>query len=320
MPRRTDPGRRISRLRQRGRETERVARAQQLRKPTEPEPPTGLLRRTFRDHTCLTTAIGGALAAVLTAAAFALATDLVDLPRSRDELRRGPDVSAVVRPVHLDDEGWSKATRAEYHPPPQISAMMSRPNAAVSPDFHEAIRKAGAIHVDTLTLRIVLTGRRNQQVNVVDIAPEIVERTEPWSGTLFSVPSQAGAPTMKMLFDMDRPHPVAREMDYDGKTGELGPGKAFFAQRTITLKDTKQQVVILRATTEHHYVAFRLKVTYMLGDQERTLVVDEAGRPFQLTAFKADEQRERPDYSRVFTLQQGYSLCQSVPPTRGCEP
>ncbi|WP_445394841.1 hypothetical protein ACSMX9_16325 [Streptomyces sp. LE64] len=319
MPRRTGPGKRISRLRQRGRETERVARAQQLRKPAEPEPPAGLLRRTFRDHTWLTGALGVALGAFLTIVGTKLPGDFVNVPALRDELRSGPDVSSAVMPVYLDDEGRTKATRTEYRPNRRMLDALGRPGMAASPEFENAMQEAEAVHVDKLTLRLVLTAHRNQQVNVIDITPEIVERSAPWSGTLFSVPSEAGSPTMNMIFDMDRPLPVARDAAFDDKTNELVGGKPFFAQRTITLRDTKQQVVFVRATADRHYVAFRLKVTYMLGGQRKTTTVDDLGRPFRLTAFKGDQEQGTADYPRVFSLQGDFSLCQSLPATPRCE-
>lgn len=241
--------------------------------------------------------------------------EVVDVPAIQDGLRSGPELAVSVDMVQLDDEGLSKVTRDDHRPDAQLTALMAEPGAATATGFDQALREVGAVNLETLTLRTVFTSRRNQQINIIGIEPEIVARTAPWSGTLFSAPPQAGSPTMNMMFDMDRVRPQARDAVYDDASATIKPGKPFFAQRTITLRDGKQQVVLVRAHTERHYVSFRLRVTYMLGDDPKTLTVDDDGRPFELTASSDDASGTGSQYRRVFELQSDFSLCQTLPPT-----
>ncbi|MYS19904.1 hypothetical protein GTW78_06525 [Streptomyces sp. SID4948] len=164
-----------------------------------------------------------------------------------------------------------------------------------------------------MTVRLTLTGNRNQRIDILDIQPDIVRKTPPLSGTYVCAPPQGGPSTMNMMFDMDRPRPIARDVGF-GSNDEAIPGKPFFGQRTITLGDTEQQVVLARAFTAHHYVAFRLAVTYMLGATEKHTVIDDHGSPFQVTAINLGPGGKGTSYRRVFSLQDDYSVCQSAGP------
>ncbi|MET8829007.1 hypothetical protein ABZX40_16040 [Streptomyces sp. NPDC004610] len=276
--------------------------------------PDGLSGRISGLRIWFATVIAAALAAMLGNWIIATPGVLFDVPEVQDGLRPGPELSVSVEKVQLDDEGLSKVTREDHRPDARLAALMARPNAVTAPAFDEALRAVGGVNLETLTIRTVFTSRRSQQINIVDIQPEILERTAPWSGSLFSAPSQAGAPTMNLMLDMDRPRPQARDAVFDNSTGKMEPGKPFFAQRTITLRDGKQQVVLVRARTLRHYVSFRLRVTYLLGDDRRTVTVDDKGRPFELTAFSGDADYLKPEYRRIFTLQGDFSLCQTTPP------
>ncbi|MER5769878.1 hypothetical protein [Streptomyces sp. NPDC001985] len=272
--------------------------------------------RLLQMRSWLAALIGAALALMITGGIMALPGQLVNVPSVKDDIRSGPDVSAVVAKAQLDDEGLSRVTREDHRPNASLRNFLSAPGAVGSPEYDERLRAVGAVNLEKLTLRVVFTGHRNQTVNIVNIEPEIVRRGAPWSGTLFGAPSQAGSPTMNMMFDLDRPRPVAREARFDGEKGRIEPGRPFFGERTITLKDTKQQVVLVRAVTARHHVSFRLKVTYMLGSRTKSVTVDDRGKPFQVTAVSGGSDRlEDLKYRRVFMLQGDFSLCQAVPAT-----
>jgi hypothetical protein len=227
---------------------------------------------------------------------------------AKDRIRSGPDFSVTADIVLLDDEGASMVTRSDYRPTGPDLRLISRPGAGVSPKFSRLMRSAGGISADDLTVRITLTGHRNQKINILDIHPQIVQRGAPWSGTYFSVPHQGGSSTMNLMFDMDRPQPVARDVEFEG--GEVPvPGRPFFSQRTITLRDNEQQVVLVRFVTDHHHVAFKVGFTYMLGHQKKKTVIDDHGRPFQVTA-SLDPYAKRMPYRRFFEGQGDLSFCQ----------
>ncbi|WP_255953537.1 hypothetical protein [Streptomyces odontomachi] len=243
----------------------------------------------------------GALATVFSGWIAAIPAQLTDPEAAKDRIRSGSDFSLAVDIVRLDDEGKNAAFRGDFRPTAAERAMLSRPGAAATPAFDRLMHTRGAVSVDDLTVRLTLTGHRNQQINILDIRPAIVERTAPLSGTFFCVPPQGGVSTMTMVFDMDRPSPLARDAEVTAL------GRPFFGRRTITLHDREQRVVIARAFTADHYVAFRLNVTYMLGDKKKHTVIDDHGKPFQVTAISPGK-----GYRSVFSLQADYSVCRSA--------
>ncbi|GGO41630.1 hypothetical protein GCM10012286_21710 [Streptomyces lasiicapitis] len=232
----------------------------------------------------------------------------------------GPDFAASVEAVRLDDEGWWAATSGDFRPTSAQSRFLAEPMSTTSEKYDDFLGSTGAVNVGEQTLRLTLTGRRDQQVNVLDVRPVIVRRASPLAGTLFAVGSQAGSATFQVIYDLDRPNPVARkavrDTDFSESNPDAGavrPGPPFFADTTITLRRDEQNVLVLRARTERFHVAFRLKVTYMLGDRRKYMIVDDHGRPFQVSGVSRSPDGEER-YGRVFSMQSDYSMCQTVGP------
>lgn len=232
------------------------------------------------------------------------------------------DLAVSVETVRLDDEGLWAATSGDFRPSPAQSRFLAKPMSAASDEFDDFLRSTGAVRVGEQTLRLTLTGRDDQQVNVLDIRPVDVHRARPLAGTLFAVGSQAGSATFKVIYDLDRPRPVARKAELNTELYEYRPGPPFFADTTITLRRGEQNVVVARARAQRFHVKFRLDVTYMVGDRRKHKVIDDHGRPFQVTGFSRGPDGEER-YQRVFSLQNDYSMCQTVgpgaDPERQCE-
>jgi hypothetical protein len=261
------------------------------------------------------TIVLGVLGTLLTGVLLALPGQLLNPLSAKDDLRSGPDFSVGVDVVRLDDEGRSAVTQDEFRANAAQVRMLARPNSATTTGFTGLLRSIGAVNLDTLTVRVTLTGHRNQQIDIEDIRPLIVARSAPLSGSLLCVPSQGGAPTMNMLFDMDRPLPVAHDVKFGNDDGtdsggnpQEGVGPPFFAQRTITLQDNEQQVLLIRAATRRHYVAFRLEATYMLGSQKKETVIDDHGKPFQVSALAPTPAGGPSVYRSVYAMRADFSL------------
>jgi hypothetical protein len=99
---------------------------------------------------------------------------LLNVPATQDKLRSGPDFSVAAETVYLDDEGRSMATQATQLDE-QLLRVISKPGAAASPEFVKLARAAGGVNVEKLTVRVVLEGRRNQQIRILGIYPVILE-------------------------------------------------------------------------------------------------------------------------------------------------
>lgn len=255
--------------------------------------------------------IVGSLAALFNSGILALPGQLVDTPAAKDKVRRGPDFSMSTEVVREDDEGRSAVTRQELRLSAAQEQMLARPGSVGSTAFDQLLRAKAAANLDVVTIRVTLTGHRNQEIDIEDIRPLITARTAPLSGSLLCAPPQGGAPTMNMLYDMDRPFPVAHDVqppkNNDGGLKE-GLGPPFFDQRTITLHDHEQQVLLIRAVTAQHYVAFRLEADYLLGTQKKRAVIDNHGKPFEVSALILTPPGGKSAYRSVYRMQDNFSL------------
>jgi hypothetical protein len=133
---------------------------------------------------------------------------------------------------------------------------------------------------------------------------------------MFDAPPQGGDATMQMIIDLDHPNPVAREVRIDPDSYELLPGRPFFENTTISLRDREQQVLMIRTTAECHYVAFNLQVDYRLGNQDKTMQIADHGQPFRITGPHAGLEPNTLSYQRAFELQGDFSLSPVADPHR----
>jgi len=268
-----------------------------------------------------------AVATVIIGVLTGIPAQLFDVSAAKDKLRSGPPLSVSADIIFLDDEGRSMAMPGDYRPNGRVEQMMAKPKAGVSSEFLGAIRDAGGVQVTTLTIRAILEDRRNQEIRILDIRPVISERAEPFGGTLFFIPPQEGAATMRMMIDLDRPDPIVSEAAKNPTTGKIESGKPFFADTTISLHDREQEVLIIRATAVLHYVAFKLQIHYRLGDKDMTTLISDHGQPFRITGFHFGPQHSVLAYEGAYELQGDYSLRQTTDPSRmdclglpGCSP
>jgi hypothetical protein len=136
--------------------------------------------------------------------------------------------------------------------------------------------------VQRLTLRVLLEGRSNQEIHVVDIRPVDLRRTAPLDGTLFFVPPQEGAASIVLLLNMDERVPVATGVDRVDEWGPV-PDGPFFESNSIRLADREQDILVIRVSATREAVQFRLQADYLLGDDLKSTVIDDDGKPFALT-------------------------------------
>jgi hypothetical protein len=218
--------------------------------------------------------------------------------------------------------------------------LMTEEGAASSSAFLSAVQAIGGVDVENLSIQLVVTGNSTQGVRILDIRPVDLQRTKPLGGTLFSVPSQAGSATLRMMFDLDEPVPIARtigqpppcHMETKGDVVECVPtadpypqwfddadhglteypGSSFFDNETITLADHEQQVLNIRAEVEKTSVAFDLEIDYIVGGASgdvRKITVSNHGKPFRVTGMSLGAKPGTWSYLAAFNLNGDFSLC-----------
>lgn len=277
---------------------------------------SGLLRRSIgRPLRWVLGLILAAIATLITSVLTGIPSQLFNVPAIQDKFRSGEDFSVAADIAYLDDEGRSMATRATKVDE-QLQRLLAQPGAAATPEFLRLARAAGGVNVEKLTIRVVLEGRRNQQIRILGIHPVVLEQTPPLSGILFDAPPQGSDPTMQMMIDLDHRNPVVREVLREPGSGEPKAGRPFFANTTISLNDREQQVLFIRATATQHYIAFNLQLDYRLGDESKTMQITDHDQPFRITGLHTGPEPDTLSYEQAFTLQGDFSLCPVTDPQR----
>ncbi|MFI5960022.1 hypothetical protein [Cryptosporangium sp. NPDC051539] len=153
------------------------------------------------------------------------------------------------------------------------------------------LRAAGAADPNVLTVRVTLEGRRNQPVKIDAIEAVNVQRRNPYSGIFLSIPPQGPGNTIKMMLNLDEVRPVVRAAipvpsgDPPRTTERDGvrPGSPYFADKTLTIDDAEEDALVVQSIAARWATSFDLRITYRLGDQTRSLLVDNDGHPFAVT-------------------------------------
>jgi len=270
---------------------------------------------------------------VAAALATILANSFTNFPSwALQHFRSGSSVSLVVtaEPEFMDDQGLTMATGNGGPLGQQLVKTLSQPFVAGSPIYTKEMNAIGAVYVDELSIRLVVTGESSQGIRIVDIRPISLRRSPPLAGTIFIVPSQAGSVTIPMMFNLDEATPVARhiiksaneqaqpdpEHMINGFIEGPEPGSPFFDGETITLSKAEQQVLSIRVQVAKFYAAFDLEIDYVIGKSSivHTMVLANHGQPFQVTGLHSGSQRNTMSYQQAFYLQNNFSLCKLANP------
>lgn len=146
--------------------------------------------------------------------------------------------------------------------------------------YSQLIASKGGIQVGRLKMTVGLEGRRQQTVRVVDVRAVILTRDEPLTGTLLCAPPEGADVTEKMLFNLDRPVPVAQLVDENGEANSR-----YFSQRTISLTRNERVTLDLTFDLTVTYTEWVIELDVVYGDVHETIRVDNLGGPFRLTGY-----------------------------------
>jgi hypothetical protein len=169
---------------------------------------------------------------------------------------------------------------------PAAAALVSTPNA----DLFSTFRSFEAINQGSSVLQLIFTGESKQEIRILSINPIIIKRTAPWHGDLFEFPLQGITPTVQTNLNLDDNIPIV----IDGKTGQ-----PYFIEKKITLQKGEQEVVIMRVTATQGFVAYTLRVDYLVGIQQRDVMISDQGQPFELSAVNCIHKNTQ-SYGAVF--------------------
>ncbi|KAB1150707.1 hypothetical protein F7R91_01635 [Streptomyces luteolifulvus] len=213
-------------------------------------------------------------------------------------------VTISASAVRLKDEGNMTVVPGNFKPGAEMKRLFATPGAATdSSAVKDFLRREGVNH-EEMTIRVTVAGPEG--LEIVDIKPIISKKQEPLNGTLFLIGTQGqgGNRTIRASIDLDKQAPVARELIYSDETmASPTPGRPLFELETFPIGEETngKRVFVIQAASLKYYVEFTLEFTYNLTGQDKTVTVDNGGKPFRVTG-------NRCDYEQVYVPQGDYSL------------
>jgi hypothetical protein len=274
--------------------------------PRNPGQANRLRRWLRRPATWLITIVSGAIGLLLTQIITGLPAQFVDPDWVKDLLRRGPEVVVAAKVVDRDANGFSMVVPGDYQLDPKYQSMVG---AAADAEFGRDLYEAGGVRMSPVTLELVVTGRRNQEIRILDISPVVLKRTDPLGGKAFLLPGQGESANLEMVIDFDASNPIARESAGEPDGAEPRLGEPYFNNHTITLRDNEQVALAIPVRVARYYVEFDLKFDYLVGTEEKSLTVDNDGQHFRVTGMQTGPDPDSLPYQRVFIMRGDFSIC-----------
>ncbi|WP_106582776.1 hypothetical protein [Murinocardiopsis flavida] len=187
-----------------------------------------------------------------------------------------------VEHTPLDEEGRSLVVPGAPDP-----ALTERRIYDLEPGGSTAGIRA-PVSAGSTAWQVVLEGRAQQQVRITDIVPVIEEGacSAPLKGTLVQFFPGGDAGVIPLNVAIDDPEPTLRHLSgkNEGEPYFTGPNA-----RHITLDRAETEGLLLRAEASTGYCRWRYRIEYLVsGEKGTTTLSGPEGRPFALTALRAD--------------------------------
>lgn len=184
-------------------------------------------------------------------------------------------------------------------------------------DAHPAV-----VGIDRFSL-IIQNPKGANSVQVEAIRAEILSRSAPYSGTLFTLPSQGSGDYPVVALDLDSADLRARQWD-PHSTEEVTVGSPYLESGHQIFVDggTSQRIGIATVATRFAY-EYRVVVTLLVDGQQRdfTLSADGHGAPYRLTpASKTYERAYVDKHKNDVPAPSAYDLDRTPWPSCQCAP
>lgn len=147
----------------------------------------------------------------------------------------------------------------------------------------------GAIDPNVSSMKLIVEGRRNSGVRIVDIRAKIHKMAEPLANCTVLTPGPQGeSPSAMIGFDLDGAETSALRTSKDEFADVFTKeyfGKPYFAVDTVGLNRTEQQVFQIMARTVRHYVEWYVEVVLLVDNVEKSYQYGINDRPIITTAL-----------------------------------
>ncbi len=220
------------------------------------------------------------------------ATDVIKLKFPASDIADiGADYVSTTVIVERDQDSqgelWVYPFRVSTRP--EVEEVVLQPVGNLD-EFHQRIRKSGAIDANVTVAKLIVEGSRNKPVRIIDIRAVAESKTEPPAGGTVLVPGpQGAADSAQVAFDLDTDDMIGQIPD-----NEVGPyfdeyftGRPAFGKYTVVLARGEQQVFQLTARTFRYHVRWNIELDIFADDRTTTVTANANGSPLETTAVLA---------------------------------
>lgn len=147
-------------------------------------------------------------------------------------------------------------------------------------EFYAWQRERGGTIGQEQTFRVVLRGRDTEPTIINGITASVIDRGDPASGWFTHRRGCGDVPVREALIDLDRDPPTITFSNVD-------PEAPADTRLTFTKQVTSEDVEVIDvvAKTTESLVHWRLEVLYIAGGERGTLIIDDDGEPFEVSAL-----------------------------------
>ena len=158
------------------------------------------------------------------------------------------------------------------------------PGFNVDPAYHDWYRKRGAVAPSEIDIKLTLQGRSEETVLITNLV--VVSHCGPsLNGAIFEAGGEGASAVPGIGFDLDSSEPVARRYDVPDNAGAGTFGAPFFSTRNVSLAPKELQSVLLHVKSVQRYCRFTFRATAVDSAGRTTQVIDNAGRPFEVSGI-----------------------------------
>lgn len=235
----------------------------------------------------MTTAAGFVLGA-LSPLGSQLAGVALDPDVVADRFRASDPIDIQVEQFHENSRGWARFAFADPLDFTSEEEQLLLGGSPAGPEdefkaYRQLVESRSGVPIDFVNSNITLTGTRDQGVRVRDIRVVIDEIGPPLSGgILCDYEGGADEPTIASRINLDAVRPTF-EVSYDSSQ----TWQPLVSSRSITLARKEQVTFNLSVRSERSFVRYHLALDLEVGGEPGTLVIDDFGQPFAITARAA---------------------------------
>ena len=233
-----------------------------------------------------------------------VAGQVFDSAKIEDSIRSGPDIIVDESLYYPNGNSVPLPTviPGNYQPSRELVTVLAQPMAATSPSLERQIHDANGVDIGAVYIRLILQGHRNEQLYILDIHPVQLHRTQPLNGVFFGIGAQGENENIQMAFNLDQLAPEALNVN-----GIQVTNVPYFKTHSISLSDGEQEVIILQAQTECYSARFKLAIDYMIGGQNKEVIIANNGSPFAVTGPRFGSNNAM-SYKQMFLLRGNFSV------------